>query len=212
MNDLYYNQIQWDEASLNQWKQDNGDNTHNLNWDLNCDSIVLDIGSYKGQWLQTICNKYNCYGIGCEPTQEAFLESFSKISDKISFINCGVTVEESSDIKMNVGTDDSSIVRKLQNSKEETVKMFNVNEFFKTILKNPIINLVQINIEGYEYVLLPYMISMGLFNNIKAVQIQFHNISDQCDKKKEDICKSLKDLGFETKFDYRFVWYGAIKK
>lgn len=212
MNEIYYDQIRWNEDDLRHWIQDNGDNTHLLNWDLNSDSRVLDIGSYKGQWVQTICNKYNCYGIGCEPTQQPFLESLSKTSDKISFINCGVTIQDSSDMKMSIGTDDSSFIKTLKDSKEEIVKMINVKELFETLLKNPIIDLVQMNIEGYEYILLPYMIETGLLNNIKAIQVQFHNISDQCDKKKEDICNSLKDLGFETKFDYKFIWYGGIKK
>ena len=55
------------------------------------------------------------------------------------------------------------------------------------------------------------MIDNGLLNNIKAIQIQFHDISEECDKKRQDICNDLKNIGFKTKFDYTCVWYGGTK-
>jgi len=212
MIENYYDTIRWDEDELVRWRNDNGDNTHLLNWDLSPESRVLDIGSYRGDWIQKICKKYNCYGLGLEPTNQAFLESLPKLSEKIFFMNYGVTVDQTADMPINIGSDESSFIKKIRDSKEEIVKMLNAKELFQQVLINCNIDLIQMNIEGYEYVLLPYMINNGLLNNVKGIQIQFHNISDTCDKKREDICNRLKYIGFETKFDYKCVWYGGLKR
>ena len=47
-------------------------------------------------------------------------------------------------------------------------------EFFNSI-KQPI-DVLQINIEHYEWTLLPFMLENNLFNNVNAVQIQFHGV------------------------------------
>jgi len=211
MNEKYYDNIKPNEDELFRWRNDDGDNTHILNWNLSSESRVVDIGSYKGNWIEKICKKYNCYGLGIEPTKQAFVESLAKSSEKISFMNYGITVDQTTEMPINVSNDESSFVKKIKDSKEEIAKMLNAKELFQQVLGKYNIDLIQINIEGYEYFLLPYMINNGLLNNVKGIQIQFHNISDNCDRKREDICNLLKNIGFETKFDYKFVWYGGFK-
>lgn len=44
---------------VQKWIRDNGDNTHNLNYDLDENSIVMDLGGYTGVWAQQIIKKYN---------------------------------------------------------------------------------------------------------------------------------------------------------
>ena len=212
MSEEYYNKIQWDEDELHRWRSNDGDNTHLLNWDLNSNSRVIDVGSYNGDWLQKICNKYNCYGLGYEPTKKAFNQSLSKSSEKLSFMNCGITTEPTSEMNINVSEDQSTFVRNSNNFTEETVKMINAKELFENSLNQYTIDLIQINIEGYEYNLLPYMIDNNLLNNVKRLQVQFHNISEHSDIRRKNICSHLNHIGFETKFDYKFVWYGAIRK
>lgn len=41
--------------ALQRWRKENGDYTHRVNYDLNEDSIVFDVGGYKGEWAQTNC-------------------------------------------------------------------------------------------------------------------------------------------------------------
>ena len=40
-----------DITSLHRWFADNGDYTHNINYTLNNDSIVIDLGGYHGFWV-----------------------------------------------------------------------------------------------------------------------------------------------------------------
>lgn len=47
------NQSEINEQLL-KWQKDNGNHTHNLNYKLNADSIVIDLGGYEGIWGQKI--------------------------------------------------------------------------------------------------------------------------------------------------------------
>mgnify|MGYP006245289443 CR=1 FL=1 len=44
---------------IGRWFRDRGDDTHNLNYNLNEESVVMDLGGYTGVWAQQIINKYN---------------------------------------------------------------------------------------------------------------------------------------------------------
>ena len=46
---------------INQWYDDNGDKTHRLNYDLDENAIVFDLGGYEGQWSSDIFSKYCCH-------------------------------------------------------------------------------------------------------------------------------------------------------
>ncbi len=46
-----------DITSLNRWFTDNGDYTHNINYELNENSVVIDLGGYYGLWVDEILKK-----------------------------------------------------------------------------------------------------------------------------------------------------------
>jgi pyruvate/2-oxoglutarate/acetoin dehydrogenase E1 component len=41
------------------WFTDNGDNTHNITYDLTDKSVIIDLGGYEGVWAQQMIEKYN---------------------------------------------------------------------------------------------------------------------------------------------------------
>lgn len=43
-----------DEARARPWFRDQGDSTLRLDYDLNADSLVVDVGGYLGQWSSDI--------------------------------------------------------------------------------------------------------------------------------------------------------------
>jgi hypothetical protein len=88
--------------------------------------------------------------------------------------------------------------------------MMHVKDFFDSIKTN--IDVLQINIEGYEYELIPFMIRNGLLSNVKNLQIQFHNFYNNSERKMNRIITLLGRRGFKTKFNYPFIWYGAVKQ
>ena len=61
-----------DIGSLNRWFADKGDYTHNINYELDNDSIVIDLGGYHGLWTKKISQKFNCNILTIEPIPEFY--------------------------------------------------------------------------------------------------------------------------------------------
>ena len=57
---------------LQEWRQSGGDSIHRVNYDLSKDSLVFDIGGFKGEWSHTISKKYNCDIYIFEPVKTFF--------------------------------------------------------------------------------------------------------------------------------------------
>jgi phospholipid N-methyltransferase len=89
---------QQDRGSLNQWFADNGDYTHNVNYELNDESIVIDLGGYHGLWIDEILKKNNPHIpniILVEPVPEFYNHLVAKYKnyEKIKVINAGVSTD-----------------------------------------------------------------------------------------------------------------------
>ena len=54
------------------WVKDNGDETLRLDYKLTKNSVVFDIGGYRGDFAESIYEKYNCTVYVFEPVQEYF--------------------------------------------------------------------------------------------------------------------------------------------
>ena len=80
---------------IQKWFRDKGDETHNLNYELNEDSVVIDLGGYTGVWGQQIINKYNPNLYIIEPVPSFFNGMVNKFSDndKVRLLNVGVSTE-----------------------------------------------------------------------------------------------------------------------
>src|ERR1700682_919347 len=57
------------------WYQADGDRTLLVDYPLNQDSVVFDIGGYRGDWSQKIADLYDCHIYIFEPVSEFFLDS-----------------------------------------------------------------------------------------------------------------------------------------
>lgn len=193
----------FDRASLERWFEDKGDENHRLNYDLNENSLVIDLGGYLGEWTEKIYNKYSCNVYVFEPVQKYYnsiVEKF-KNDDKVKAFNLGLSsVNEVVKIKH----DNASSSIFIENGVEEEIKLMKYYDFIK---QNSIetIDLIKINIEGSEYELLEHIIENNLHEKIKNLQIQFHKIFDDSEEKREKIRKAL-SLTHKLTYDYTFVW------
>ena len=66
---------------IGKWFQDNGDRTHILNYDLNENSVVMDLGGYTGVWIEGVINKFNCNTYVIEPIEEFYNVMVEKFKD-----------------------------------------------------------------------------------------------------------------------------------
>jgi len=191
-------------TELYRWFNNNGDNTHNLNYDLNEDSIVIELGGYKGIWVEQIFNKYKSNIYVIEPLTEFynFMNDKFKTKSKIHLLNVGISTENKKGI-LYINGDSSSSNTNIGNSIEVD---FNTIEtiFEKWGLDHA--DLIQINIEGDEYSLLEKMIETGMIFKFKNLQIQFHLFVDNSIQRRNYIKEYLTNNGFKLKFDYPFVW------
>jgi len=192
-----------------EWIKDNGNETHNLIYPLNENSVVLDLGGYKGKWAEQIINLYNPYIYLVEPIKPFFDDLSLKFKDnpKVKILNAAVSSEDGFE-EMCIDQDSSSFfTSKGEIVKVEVMKIDNVLNKFN--LNN--IDLLQINIEGYEYKLLEYMVESNLMANIKYMQIQFHQGIENYIERRDKISDKLFKLGFTKRYDYPFVWEGWQK-
>ena len=172
-----------------QWNKERGDLTHRLNYNLNADSIVFDLGGYHGDWAQNIHNKHKCEVWIFEPAKEYYDKIVKRFenNDKVKVFQFGLSgVDQTLNIYMN--GDATSTHQEI--GTPEIITLKSCSEFMEEYsIKN--VDLVKINIEGGEYELLETLIErdeLSLFDNL---QIQFHSYVDNHEARKEEIRKAL---------------------
>ena len=203
--------IRQDIGSLNQWFADNGDYTHNINYELNNDSVVIDLGGYYGLWIDEILKKNNPNIpniILVEPVPEFYNHLVTKYEnyEKIKVIHVGVSTDKNEATKtLYVSSDGSSTNFNINVKSVIQIKTMPIDKILSDNNINQV-DLLQINIEGDEYGLMEYMIESNTIDKFKNIQIQFHLGIDNDIERRNIIQKNLVSKGFKNKFDYPFVW------
>jgi len=177
--------------------------TLRLDYNLNEESIVFDVGGYLGWFSNEINNKYKPKIYCFEPINEYFLSLKSRFAnfENINIFNLAISDKNSKDV-IYVNNDASSMYIKTGNEIE-----IYCNTLDKIMSDNNInhIDLMEINIEGEEYALLEYMITNNLVIKCTDIQIQFHEIGDDC-KKRYDYIKSELEKTHRLTYHSPFVW------
>jgi len=180
-----------------QWRQENGDNTYRINYNLNNDSIVVDLGARHGDWAVLIKNRYNP-NIYCfeavpkfcdELTQKGYKTFCVAVSDKKEKINLGVFESE------------ASIFYSESNFEADAIP---ASDIFNLINHN-YIDLMKINVEGAEYKILNELIDNGNINKILNLQVQFHLFDEDNNNQYEPLFQKLSET-HELSWRFPFVW------
>ncbi len=191
------------------WFKEDGDKTHRLNYDLNQDAVVIDLGGYEGQWAADIFCKYACRIHIFEPFREFannIQERFKK-NPKVSIYPYGLSNANKKE-KLNIAADRSSAYETGQASVD--MQLIKIDDF---ITEHNIeqVDLMKINIEGGEYDLLEHLVSSKkilLFNN---VQVQFHDFVPNAAARMHAIQSELSKTHYLT-YQYEFVWENWKRK
>jgi FkbM family methyltransferase len=205
-----------DSYYLNKWFLDRGDYTHNLNYELDENSIIIDLGGYKGLWVEEILKKMNPIIpniLLVEPVPQFYNHLCVKFNEikKIKSINVGVSINDEEENKKIFISNDGSSTRFKNEGPAIEIKTVPISKILKdNNIEN--VDLIQINIEGDEYDLLSHMIETEIIEKFKNIQIQFHLGIDEAENKRLNIQKKLINLGFINKFEYPFVWESWTKK
>ena len=195
---------------LMEWFEKENDYFLLRNFNLNSNSFIVDIGCYNSTWLKDMYCKYNCNCVGIEPITKYYEQGnrlFSN-SEKVKLHNYGLTIEPNQKTCTMSMMGDASRIGLNENLID--VKMVYAKDFFQSLNKD--IDVLQINIEGYEYDLVPFLLYNNLLNRVKNIQIQFHNFYSNSRESMDSIISDLEICGFKTKFNYPFIWYGGVRE
>jgi len=188
---------------LQKWFSIGGDDSLRINYPLNKDSLVLDLGGYEGTWTQKIYDKYQCSIHVFEPIPNLYknlVEKF-KDKDKIKIYNFGIS-DENKEIEISLLNDGSSFYIESENKVKTKVK--SLIEFLED-KKIENVDLIKINIEGDEFPLLKNLIDNNKTNLFKDIQVQFHQFIPDSINKRNWIREKL-SLTHTLTYDYEFVW------
>ena len=188
---------------VKRWWDDGGDYKLRFNYDLNKDSLVLDLGGYEGQWASDLFSRYRCRIAIFEPVStfaSRITERFQK-NEAVEVFQCGLGGATKAETIHICGAG-SSTYRKKSNTEE--IRIIDVREWFS---ENHIesIQLMKINIEGGEFELLERLIETRLIESIDNIQVQFHNIALDSARRMESIQRGMERTHVPT-YQYRFVW------
>ncbi len=188
---------------MRRWQADQGDEKLRLNYDLDRDSVVFDLGGYEGNWAYEIHRRYGCRVLVFEPVSEYA----NLITRRFSGNPCieifpyglaGATRQE----KIGLCSDSSSVFRAAEQTQE--IKLLDAAAWFSEH-RIERVALMKINIEGGEYELLERLIQTGMVRRIDNIQVQFHEIALDSPVRMEAIQIELQKTHTPT-YQYRFVW------
>jgi len=196
------------DKELQRWYSDGGDEAFRYDYDLNSDSLVIDLGGYKGQWASDIYARYNCRVLVFEPVK-SFAEKIEKRFERnrrVEVFRLALGANRRHAAIAMLG-DGSSVYRTAP--EKETIQFEDVAEFFA---KHGIdrVDLMKVNTEGGEYELMPRLFEAGLVKRIRHIQIQFHNVGASSETRMKEICRELSRTHKPT-YQYKFVWENWVR-
>jgi FkbM family methyltransferase len=141
-------------------------------WDLDSFSVVFEIGGYEGAWADEIASRFNPFIWWFEPNPGAYQRAKGRIAHhpRIKMYNMGLGDRDG---VFTLGGGDRDGASFTRSDEPVQAQMIDIAPFLQS---NGIqrIDLMQINIEGGEFLLLPYLINSGIIQRIKWLQIQWH--------------------------------------
>lgn len=207
LRNFYLSHIVRDEVHLMalRWLKDNGDKTLRLDYPLTEESVVFDLGGYKGDFTQEIVNRFDCKVYLFEPVRAFYEICRNRFADnsKVQCFNFGLS-SQSGSFFISKEDNASSIVKGGGVAAGEEVR---IESFARFVDLNSVstIDLLKVNIEGGEYDVLPQAINTGYVANIRFLQIQFHNFINGAEQKRAQIRNDLTRTHSEM-WNYPFIW------
>jgi FkbM family methyltransferase len=140
-----------------------------IEWPLTQESVVIDVGGYIGRWALQIVERYHPRLYVFEPQPWAADVCRDVLGDNATVLPFGLGAESGSMPMGRYETDGCSFLRE-----DAPVVTCPIREIGETLQKIGIstIDLMMMNIEGYEYILLPHMLDQGILP--QRLMVQFH--------------------------------------
>ena len=206
----YYRKKRFKRAK-DKWFRDLGDTTLRLDYPLNKDSVVFDVGGYQGDFAEAISSRVPSTIHVFEPV-ERYIELLQKrFMDRphIHIHPFGLGAK-SETLTIEIANEGSSLIQKSENGVVESCQIVSFIDFVKNEnIKS--IDLLKINIEGAEFDLLEAILKTDWVGKIQHLQIQFHSFAPEAHSRRRHIRKMLSKT-HQLSYDYYFIWESWVLK
>ena len=185
------------------WRRDGGDEQLKFVYPLDSQSLVLDVGGFKGEWAMNIYARYSCTIHVLEPVAAFYrgIEQTFQTNEKLVCHAFGLS-DQTQTVPLAILGDGSSVHR--AGTALESIRLVDVAEFFaaQNIEK---VDLMKLNVEGGEFEILPRLIETGLIGRVENILVQFHLLGEESRPKRAQIQEQLRAT-HELAFCYDFIW------
>lgn len=185
------------------WHAVDGDRTLRLDYDLDADSVVLDVGGFEGQWASDVFARFTPTIHVFEPVAaqaEAITRRFAR-NDRIHVHPVGLAGRDA-EVDLVVDGERSSTVTG-RGATERVRLVAAADEFARLGFDR--IDLLKSNIEGGEYELLEHLLDAGVVPRITDLQVQFHDLGPASVARMRAIQRRL-DETHELRWQHELVW------
>lgn len=187
------------------WYRDGG-KSRRYAYDLNGDSVVLDIGGFEGTFAAEINARFSCHLHIFEPVSayHRALSANFRGSSKVRVHPFGLG-GRSERVNMELSGDRSTHVgHEVVATGTEEVEIRAFDDWLKeSAITN--IDLMNVNIEGAEFELMEHLIAGGHLLKIRDLQIQFHLFAPDAVTRRARLRAALQQTHRLT-YDYFFTW------
>ena len=173
------------------------------------DGLVLDVGSYLGEFTQKMLKKNpNMTFWLYEPIPKYFSACANRYKDRENIIVHQKAVSaDGRDITMQINS-----LRSRQQNKialdSTVVESKSIQEIFDSVLN---IELMKINIEGMEYECLEQLMLSGSLIKVRHLLIQFHNFESDSQERRNALRNKI-EQDFYNIYTFEWIWELWIRK
>jgi FkbM family methyltransferase len=190
------------------WTAIDGDRSLRLNYDLNKNSVVFDLGGYQGDWSEQIYRRYGCRVFVFEPVPgfaHKIAERFRGNSN-VSVFEFGLG-SKNDKIRLTLSDNATSSFT----SGQGRVIDGEIKDFAEFVRESGIqdIDLLKINIEGGEFELLDHLISTKYIDRVRHIQVQFHQFVPGAEELVRDLRKRLWTTHILS-YSLDWIWDGWV--
>lgn len=190
------------------WHKDKCEKILRYEYDLDENSIIMDVGAYEGDFASEMFARYRPIIYVFEPVSIYIKQLHARFEKNtcIHIIPLGLGAK-SDTTTISIMDEASSYIRNeymYKRGATESVGIIGIEDFMK-INNVQKVDLIKINIEGAEYDLLDKIIELNMLKKFKNLQIQFHDFYPNFQARYNVIRKGLEKT-HQLTYEYPFVW------
>jgi FkbM family methyltransferase len=197
------------------WINADGDRTLRVEYDLDTDALVWDLGGYRGDWAAEISARFRCSVEVFEPVPQ-FAARIATRFERNPLVTVHTYGLAGSSRRAVIAVDDDA--SSIYNAQAELAQVDPNDarpvELFRIELRSGTdeirscardIDLLKVNIEGVEYELLEALIESREIRRIRNLQVQFHKFVRDAEERRDSIRTKLRETHHLT-YEFPWVW------